>query len=143
MKQVARQLIEALVAAYPDHVLTRLGHEDIPGLDEALAAGAEWLGATLEDLLSRPFREQRRGPLEVFQEAMRFPTDHLATLGRAPAERDPIAKSALPGDLYDLAPASTQDLGEEVWGRHLAWGAAKAADALTPPPGSAPSGDVR
>jgi hypothetical protein len=143
MKQVGGQLIEALVAAYPDHVRARLRHEDVPGLDEVLVAGAKWLAANLEDLLSRPFREQRRGPLEVFQEAMRFPTDHLAALGRAPAERDPVAMSALPGDLYDLAPASTQDLGEEVWGRHLAWGAAKAADALRPPPGSAPSGDDR
>lgn len=124
---VARQLRNALVEAYPIHLRSRLGDEEVLGLDQAIARGAEWLESTLDELLELPFSEQRRGPLEVFQEAMRFPTQHLEALDRPPVPRDPVAASALPGDLYGLAPASTRDLGEEVWMRHLAWGAAKAA----------------
>ena len=53
-------------------------------------------------------------------------------------EAGTIAEAALPGDVYDLAPASTRDLGDEVWALHLAWGAAKAAAFKrrpAPPPG--------
>ena len=78
-------------------------------------------------LLSLPFHRQSRGPLELFQDAVRFPTAVLQEAGVAavPGTRPPA--TALPGDLYDLAPASSQELGEDVWGAHLAWGAAKAA----------------
>jgi hypothetical protein len=140
--EVSRQLSEALVEAYSSHVRDRLGKDEIPGLDQVLAAGKEWLAGALDDLLRQPFPAQSRGPLEIFQEAMRFPTAHLAETGRPSAHRDPVAISALPGDVYDLAPASTRDLGEEVWMLHLAWGAAKAA-AVTQPPQSGPPDDGR
>ncbi|MGH8911394.1 MAG: hypothetical protein ACRDVD_02700 [Acidimicrobiia bacterium] len=142
LTEVSRRLCEALVEAYPAHVRGRLGEDEIPGLDQAVADGREWLAGALYDLLRQPFPEQRRGPLEIFQEAMRFPTAHLAETERPPARRDPIAISALPGDVYDLAPASTRDLGEDVWMLHLAWGAAKAA-AVTRPPRSAQPDDDR
>jgi hypothetical protein len=125
----AAALTEALVAAYRPHAASRLaalGFPAPPDWDDALGAGEAWLAGALEDLLSRPFGRQPRGPLEVFQEAMRFPTEALAAAGAPAADRDPAAREALPGDRFDLAPASSQDLGEEVWGRHLAWGAAKA-----------------
>lgn len=133
LPDAARRLLEAFVDVYPVHVQRRLGEKVIPGLDEVLQEGSEWLATSLTDLLVQPFTEQRRGPLEIFQEAMRFPTAHLASAGMPPASRDPVAVSALPGDVYDLAPASTRDLGEDVWMLHLAWGAAKAA-AITRPP---------
>ena len=44
--------------------------------------------------------------------------------------RDEVTVNALPGDRYGLAPASSRELGDEVWEAHLRWGAAKAA-ALT------------
>ena len=67
----------------------------------------------LGSLLRLPFREQRRSPLEVFQEAMRFPTAALDAAGTPPVSRDPAQETALPGDHHDLAPASSQALGEE------------------------------
>lgn len=133
--EISQRLLAALVAAYPEQVWSRLP-ERPPGIEQAVRSGQEWLQATLTELLSLPFAEQRRGPLEVFQEAMRFPTERLRSAGVEPAARDPVSVSALPGDVYDLAPASTRDLGEEVWQIHLAWGAAKAA-AIT---GSLPPG---
>ena len=99
----------------------------------ALAAGSAWLDSTLGELLRQPYRAQRRGPLEVFQEAMRHPTEAIARLGIEPSPRDPVAEAVLPGDLYDLAPPSSRELGEHVWEMHLRWGAAKAAALARPP----------
>lgn len=142
LSDVSRGLLDALVVAYRDHVLRRLGEEATPQIDEVLSQGKEWLASSLAELLALPFTEQRRGPLEIFQEAIRFPTDHLAAAGRRPASRDPVAISALPGDVYDLAPASTRDLGEDVWATHLAWGAVKAAAITRPPQPEPTDGDL-
>lgn len=126
-------LTEIFVAAYRPYVLGRLEEQAIvapPGLAESLDHGEEWLRGALEVLSAQTYQDQRRGPLELFQEAIGYPTEVLLEAGIPPAKRDPVAVSALPGDLYDLAPASSQSLGEEAWRAHLAWGAVKAA-ALT------------
>jgi hypothetical protein len=109
---------------FPDAVEAELG--------PALAEGHTWLTATLNALVRLPYRAQPRGPLEVFQEAMQPPTEALARLGVAGRERDPVAVAALPGDIYDLAPASSRELGDEVWETHMRWGAAKAAAMARP-----------
>lgn len=127
MPEISRRLVEVLLEAYPRYVWERLGEQGAAGTEEAVERGRAWLESALTELLSQPFTEQRRGPLEVFQEAMRFPTEHLAAAGVEPVPRDPVAESAIPGDVYDLAPASSRDLGEEVWQVHLAWGATKAS----------------
>lgn len=129
MDAIAALVLETFVAAYPDLLRDRvaaLHPEPVPGLDEALAAGGEWLSEHLADLLSQPFREQAGSPLEVFREAVRFPTEALQRSEVPAPERDEAARSGLPGDLYDLAPASSRDLGEAAWRAHLAWGTAKA-----------------
>ena len=120
------ELVDAFVAAYPRHVDSRCDALGVPAPQAAVGEGQAWLHAALTELLEVPFAEQRRGPLELFQEAMRYPTAALEAEGVEPADRNEVAKAALPGDLYDLAPASSQDLGEEAWYAHLAWGAAKA-----------------
>lgn len=136
MNPASQHLSRLLVEAYRPHVRARLAELAIdppPGLEGALAEGEAWLRGHLLALLEQPFAAQPRGPLEVFQEAMRFPTEALQAASVEPVRRDPAAAAALPGDLYDLAPPSSASLGEEVWRAHLAWGAAKAA-ALTGPP---------
>lgn len=125
MVSESQRLLEALVAIYSGFVRSRLPATP-EGIDDALAEGEAWLRSTLTDLLILPFADQRRGPLEVFQEAMKFPTEILRRTGVEAPRRDPAAEAALPGDAYDLAPASSRDLGEEVWAIHLTWGAAKA-----------------
>jgi hypothetical protein len=130
-----KALRDALLAAYAPHVaagVAALGVPETPGLAEAIAEGERWLADALDDLLGRPFAEQRRTPLEVFQEAVRFPTEALDAAGVSPITRDEAAEAALPGDRYGLAPASSQELGEHAWQAHLAWGSAKAI-AMTRP----------
>ena len=124
---VSRRLAEALVAVYPERVRERTAAFEAVDLVDAIEAGRRWLEEQLGELLARPFAHQRRGPLELFQEAMRFPTEALAEAGVGDVARDAVAAHALPGDVYDLAPASTRELGEEVWALHLEWGATKAA----------------
>lgn len=123
-------LAAAFVAAYRPHVMRLVaerGWDPVEGLAASLYDGERWLRVELETLLALPFAEQTRGPLEVFQEAVRFPTEALVASGVPPAPRDVVAEHALPGDFYDLAPASSRDLGEQVWVAHLTWGARKAA----------------
>ncbi|NQV07880.1 hypothetical protein HQ535_15165 [bacterium] len=132
--EIAATLAGAFVGAFESHVVARV--EEM-GIDSRTVAGAvsegrSWLAGSLKALLSGPFESQTRSPLEVFQEAMRFPTAALEEAGIPPLSRDPVSEAALPGDLYGLAPASSRDLGDEVWQAHLAWGVAKAA-ALTRP----------
>jgi len=120
---------DAFVAAYRPYTAGVLAARRIappPGWEEAIVAGEGWLSRELEILLDQPMHEQRRSPLEVFQEALAFPTDAIALTGRRPDVRDPAARRALPGDVYDLAPPSSQALGEDAWKAHLAWGVAKA-----------------
>lgn len=126
--EVAIALQSAFLAAYRPCIDAALARHAIESdIGEAVSAGEAWLADSLGALLRRPFVDQLRGPLELFQEAMRIPTEALVAAGATPPPRDPVAISALPGDLFSLAPSSSQELGDEAWGSHLAWGAAKAA----------------
>lgn len=134
MNVAGGRLVEALVEAYEPYVRRRLVEHGLPqpeGLAEALRRGREWLRAELTSLLELPYPRQPRGPLEVFQAAMWFPTQVLAAAGAAEVPRDEVARNALPGDRYDLAPASSRDVGEEVWRLHMAWGVEKARELRT------------
>ncbi len=133
---LAAALHRAFLAAYPSYVATRLetlGAASAEGVAAAVEAGGRWLDDELGALLARPYREQPRSPLELFQEALRHPTEALAALGIPEVARDPAQAAALPGDGYGLAPASSQELGEAAWRAHLAWGADKAR-AFSPRP---------
>lgn len=125
----AQALREALAGVYRPwllHLFETRRWEVGSDIVEAIDDGEAWLADQLDHLLAEPFHRQRRGPLEVFQEAMRFPTTALIDLGVDRVDRDPMASRAIPGDVFDLAPASSATLGETVWHAHLAWGAAKA-----------------
>ena len=129
MDEVSRELRDALVEVYLPYVEAKLqqaGVDTAPHL-EALRGAEVGLADALDALLSQPYTIQQRGPLELFQEAMATPTTILRQGEIEPQPRDEVARAALPGDLYGLAPASSRLLGEAVWVAHLRWGAAKAA----------------
>lgn len=132
MDRVSQELLRAFATAFAPYLRQRLAARGWPSLPEAERAGAEWLRRSLDELLSQPYTQQMRTPLELFQEALAPANEALQAAGVPIPLRDAAAGAALPGDHYDLAPASSAALGDEVWRIHLAWGAAKAA-ALTRP----------
>ena len=133
---------EAFIAAYPVFLKSQLGSV-APGIDidEGIRQGAQWLEGELNQWARRAAGEQRRGPLQIFQTAVAFPTAALQTAGVPVLERDASAAQALPGDLYGLAPASSRDIGGDAWRTHIEWGIAKAKlIAEVVPAGQAPPG---
>ena len=81
MSETNARLPEVLAAAYEPYVRAVLAGRSIsepPGLDDAIEEGRRWLEEALSRMLSLPFPSQDRGPLELFQDAMRFPTKVLA-----------------------------------------------------------------
>lgn len=131
--QAGRRLAEAMAAAFRPYLDAKTRERGYPSLDKALLEmTANHLKSELTELLGQPASVQRRSPLQVFQAAFSEPNRLLAELGTEPPARDPMAVRALPGDLYDLAPVSSSELGEAVWEAHLAWGLAKAAAVKNP-----------
>ena len=128
---VAEELVQAFLAAYRPYLGARLAAMDASIDDAVFEAGEGWLERSLKELVQLAYADQARSPLEVFQESLRFPTGELERQGRPRVARDPGQEAALPGDVYDLAPVSSAELGERAWQAHFAWGAAKAA-ALAP-----------
>lgn len=128
----ATALHHAFVGAFRPYLKAIMGERDYPmPPDDLLVSAESWLDSELERLLETPYTEQRRSPLELFQEAFAGPTEWISEQGIPAPLRDPAAVAALPGDTYALAPASSAALGEDVFHAHLAWGAAK-AEALAP-----------
>lgn len=121
-------LQRALVAVYPLYIRQAASRYGVDIEPEFIDRGRDWLAEELEALLSRPFQEQSRGPLEVFQEATAYAGEGLAAAGVEPVGRSSAQSEIMPGDTYGLAPASTRELGRTVWEAHLRWGAAKAAE---------------
>lgn len=125
---ISEALRSAFVAAFSEYVIERsraLG-VDPDVVAESIEEGARWLDHELGRVLGDPFASQRRSPLEIFRSALRHPTQALSQAAVEPPRRDPAARDAFPEDVYDLAPASSQSLGEAAWQAHIAWGIAKA-----------------
>lgn len=123
----AQRLHAALVAAFPAYTTRRFAEAGFP-LDrnavDAVEAATTQLDLELAAELGKPFVEQTRTPLELFDQAMSTLTPILLDAGVVPTE------TGREGDPLDLAPGSSGVLGDTVQRAHTAWGAAKAA-ALT------------
>ena len=132
MDETSRALRDRLLNAYAPYLGGVLAARGWPADSAPIREGEAWLRNALDELLDLPYPEQRRTPLEVFQEAFAAPNDALAAQGVPAPRRDPVVVAAMPGDTYDLAPASSAALGEDVWRSHLEWGAAKAAAVTRP-----------
>ncbi|MPZ54127.1 MAG: alpha/beta fold hydrolase, partial [Acidimicrobiia bacterium] len=129
LRPVAQRLVDSLVAVYPEVLsrgLLQIGIAPDLELEAASEDAMEWLRSELEQLLAQPFIDQRRGPLQVFQEAFAGPSELLMERGIPALERDEITANALPGDHYGLAPASTREISDGVFDAHISWGIEKA-----------------
>lgn len=131
LSDVAQALFDEFTSVFRPTMEERIGAGGFalsPEVDLAIDTGEQWLRGRLAELLEQPFAKQQRSPLELFQAAARFPTEALSAAGETPVVRDRATAAALPGDLYGLAPASSQELTSEAWRAHLAWGAGKAQE---------------
>jgi hypothetical protein len=95
-------------------------------LAPAVSAAAADVMPRLRALLAADVDAQRGTPLTILREAVRYPTELLATLGVGAVERDPFAVNAFPRDVYDLSPATWADVDERLVDPGLRWSVAKA-----------------
>lgn len=125
----APELAAALGAAFPEYIERKLGNLGVV-YDAHLSGVVQFLAAelnkSLHSLLATDPRRQPESPLEVVRSATRLITAELERIGAAHVPRDDHAMEIHPDDPYDLYPASSRDLGEEVWRLHVQWGVEKA-----------------
>lgn len=125
----AERLTEALVAAFPGYVRSRLRDLGVVA-GSRIESAVEDAGAALEIDLTRELGlsavEQARSPLELVRAATHPVTQALESGGLRLQPRDEWLRAQYPEDVFDLYPASSQDLGEDVWRLHIQWGIDKA-----------------
>lgn len=124
----SRRVAETFVEAYPGYVRRRLASAGVQGpeIETAIERGRASLVAAFASWQEASPERQRASPLEMFREALAAPTAAAVALGTPPPDRDDAQERALPGDVLDLTPATSRDLGDEAWGAHVAWGIARA-----------------
>lgn len=124
------EVARAFTAAFAPYVETRLAALglDAAPIGDAIEAGRDQAATALASWARRSPRDQRSSPLELVREALALPTAALAARGVEPVTRDTDQATALPGDHYDLAPATSRDLGDEAWRAHVAWGISRAEE---------------
>lgn len=133
MDEHATALAEAIEAALPGwverSVRSRTGTGDTAVYEAASEAGrraAAEVGAAVRDLLAADIDQQWTTPLALVRAAVRYPTEVLRTADVPPVERDRVQVELLPGDVYDLTPASFADVDSSLAEPGMLWGAAKA-----------------
>lgn len=120
---MATRLRATLVAAFPGYLRRRLadiGLLEDDALAEVVAAATRRLGVSLGSGL------EREAPLELVRRATEPVTAALRERDVAPVSRDARSVELHPDDLFDLYPATSRDLGEDVWRVHMQWGLERA-----------------
>jgi hypothetical protein len=141
LAEPARELLSVTVAAVPawvercvDRVLAEQGiaaGRDVRAAAARAAVDARAaVAAELGALLAQDVDDQRRNPLAVLRAATRFPTAVLREAGAAPVRRDEFQRERFPDDVYDLSPATWQDVDPGLHGPGIVWGAWKARTIL-------------
>ena len=93
---------------------------------EASELAVRELVPVIRDLLARDVDEQWTTPLALIREAVRYPTEVLASCKVPKVARDRFASERFPNDVYALTPANLSELGESVADLAIIWGANKA-----------------
>jgi hypothetical protein len=138
LERYAQELLAAVEVALPAWVQRSVaerweawaGGEPSPELGDAArdaaSAAAEAVLPDLRALLRQDVGEQRSNPLSLIRRAVPHATRVLAAAGVPHVVRDEQAARLFPDDVYDLTPASFEELGTAVHEPGLRWGAAKA-----------------
>lgn len=121
---------EALPRWVAASVARRLGGVVPERIEQSVAdagrSAASDVGRRVRELLELDIDEQWTTPLTLIRTAISYPTTILAEADAPVVARDEQSRRFHPDDVYDLAPASFADLGQEVHELGLSWGAAKA-----------------
>jgi hypothetical protein len=136
-RELTSALVDAIEAVLPDWVVRSVrgrllawsGGADPAVIERARAVGEQAraeVGAELRALLALDVDAQRANPLSVLRLAVRYPTAVLRDAGVPPVRRDEFAERSFPDDIYDLAPATFDDVDASLHEPGLVWGAAKA-----------------
>lgn len=135
---LSAQLRTALVEAFPRYIATRLQDlgADIP--QAAVEKSTADLSESLARLEDSP-HDLGESPLELVRIATEPITAALLEMGAQPVERDAQAVELHPDDLFDLYPATSRDLGEEVWQVHMQWGLERARNVAGMVPAPSPA----
>ncbi len=127
-REASRRVAEAFGAALGPYLTGRVGAltGDDALVADVVGAAQDAMRAALAGWVGLGAGAQRRSPLELLREALDAATVVLSAAGVPPVERDPQQASLLPGDIYDLVPPTSRDLGDEALHAHVAWGLARA-----------------
>jgi hypothetical protein len=128
-RSITELLAAALVAAFPQFVedrLAALGVEPETDLVYAAEAGCISLSHALNELVYASLPKQGESPLQMVRIATQPLSEALAAAGVPAPQRDERAVEIHPEDVYGLYPASSRELGDEVWQLHMQWGLDKA-----------------
>lgn len=129
MAEIAAALVEAVDAALGPWVIDTVTRFR-PDLRAEATVAADRCRADvvprLRALVSQDIDAQASTPLAELRRAAGHVAGVLERAGVPAPERDPFEARATPADVYGVGPGAWSDLGEEVGGLGLAWGAAKA-----------------
>lgn len=134
METVATELLDAAVAATSGwvrrcvaQVATAQGIAvEAAAIDDAAERAQAFVERRLGELLRTDIDAQRTTPLSIFRDAVRFPVEVLHGAGATPVHRSDTTRWAFPNDPFDITPANLADIGDDVHGAGIVWGAAKA-----------------
>lgn len=107
-------------------VESRLGQPIPSDLNAAIDSIVADADSRLDELVHADVDEPLSGPLARIRSAVMAINPLLDAAGVPHPHRDPFDAAREPDDIYQLGPVAFVDLGEEVHGAGIAWGAAKA-----------------
>jgi hypothetical protein len=129
LSRYAAALADAIEAALPQWVVRSVARRAAGLESESRAAGerarAE-VGPKVRALLATDVDRQWTNPLQLVRGAVTYPTAVLRAAGVPPSARDAFAERVFPEDVYDLSPASFEDVDPALSELGIEWGAAKA-----------------
>jgi hypothetical protein len=136
--EVLADAVEDVLAGWVERSVARIvvayrGSEPTDVVAAARDAGAvavAEVGPALRTLLAEDVDEQRTSPLALVRQAVRYPTGVLRAAGVPEVVRDEFRERAFPDDVYDLSPATWQDIDPALHEPGLIWGAWKAKTVL-------------
>ena len=132
LMEVARRVTEPWLRRVVGDAARRGGADPSgwPDLDPMIADTADELLERLARLLATDVDEQRTNPLSIYRDAVRAPSEFLATRGVVEPPGDAFAAARFPGDPYLLGPAGWDDIDPDLRVPGLTWGAWKAMTVL-------------